>query len=388
MNALGPRPKICFVAPDAYPVLSGGSDDLHFGGAAIQQVLIARELAPRGLGVSFVTWDYGQPDGIEHDGISVWKMCGRNAGLPGLRFLYPRWTSLWAALRRADADVYYQRGAGSETGQVAMWCRLRERVFIFAAASDTNCQVDSPEVPTRRERALYTLGLRLANRIIAQSDQQVRAIRQQFGRDAVLVRSCAGDPGGLRAGRVPGDPPRLLWVGRLAPKKRFELLLDLAESSPEWQFEVVGDSAADGAYARRLIARAQRLPNLTLHGRVPHGEIGARYDAADLLLCTSPAEGFPNTFLEAWARGVPTISTVDPDGLIVAHGLGACGQTVRELQSAIRRLLDTPQTWRAYAQRAREHFAGHHSICAAGDAYEGVIQQLLQGAELAGGVAA
>ena len=47
----------------------------------------------------------GPEDGVEIDGVRVFKMCRRDAGLPGLRFLWPRWTSLNTGLRYADADV-------------------------------------------------------------------------------------------------------------------------------------------------------------------------------------------------------------------------------------------------------------------------------------------
>lgn len=375
------RPAICFVAPDAYPVLSGGSESLHFGGAAVQQVLIARELRRRGFEVSFVTWDYGQPDGVEHGGIAVWRMCGRNDGFPAIRFISPRWTSLCRALRRADADLYYQRGAGSETGQVAMWCRSRRRAFLFAVASDTNCQ-RGLDLGTRRERLLYRYGLRRADGIIAQSRWQVQAIREVFSRDAVLIRSCGQGGFPPHWSRPNRSVPRLLWVGRFAPKKRFEFLLDLAESSKEWQFDVIGDSQQEGVYASHLSARAARLSNVALHGRLSHAAVGEVYDRADLLICTSPQEGFPNTFLEAWARGVPTVSTVDPDGIIAMNRLGGVAATVPEMRQTIRELVDSPAGWEECSRRVQRYFAQNHSIEAAGNAYEQLIRGLVSaGAE-------
>jgi hypothetical protein len=79
--------------------------------------------------VSFVTLDYGQPDGIQHHGITVYKAYAPDSGLPVLRFVHPRWTGLWAAMARADADVYYTRCAGYEVGQATLWCRRHRRRF-------------------------------------------------------------------------------------------------------------------------------------------------------------------------------------------------------------------------------------------------------------------
>ena len=113
-----PKPSICFVALNAYNVLSSRKDIKHTGGAEVQQMQIASWLMNQGYSVSFVTLDHGQPDDVDIDGTRVFKAYAREDGIRGLRFIYPRWSGLWAAMARADADVYYQRGPECETGQV------------------------------------------------------------------------------------------------------------------------------------------------------------------------------------------------------------------------------------------------------------------------------
>src|SRR5438105_13961880 len=136
------RPHICLVALRTSGLLSGRDDIRHVGGAERQQVLIARELVRRGYPVSIIVFDYGQAEVEQIEGIRLVRAYRREAGLPLLRSVHPRLTGLWAAMRRADADIYYQRGAESETGLVAGWCRRHERCFIFAIAHDTNCHRD------------------------------------------------------------------------------------------------------------------------------------------------------------------------------------------------------------------------------------------------------
>src|SRR5262245_37893269 len=115
METTGPillpsRLNICIVAHKAYGTLSGGTEG-HLGGAERQASIVARWLASRGHRVSLVTWNEGQPDGIEIDGVEVITLCRRTDGFRGFRFFHPRWTSLNRALNRASADIYYQNCA-------------------------------------------------------------------------------------------------------------------------------------------------------------------------------------------------------------------------------------------------------------------------------------
>lgn len=373
------QPRICFVAPHAYPALSGRSDLPHIGGAEVQQALIGRVLAQRGWSVCFVTQDHGQPDAITHDGITVYRTARRGAGWPGLRGLHPGITKLWHALARAKADIYYQRAAGTETGLVALWCRLRRKAFVFAAASDTNCDPSLPDLKRCSERILYRIGIRRADKIVAQTRTQAEAFDRGFQLPTTLIRSCAPDPfDGRTLHRVltPETAPRLLWVGRFHHKKRLEWFLDLAERLPEFACDIVGEGRRGDSYADALVARARKLSNVTLHGRVSHAEMGRFYDQSALLVCTSPKEGFPNTFLEAWSRGTPTLSTVDPDGIINSHGLGAMGASVAALREAALSLLVRPDTWSDCSQRARRYYLNNHSVSAAAEAYEALFAQL------------
>jgi glycosyltransferase involved in cell wall biosynthesis len=374
------KARVCFVAPNNYNVLAARDDLQHIGGAEVQRALIARELARRGHDIRFVTWDHGQPDGVAHDGIRVFKTCPPAAGLPGIRFLHPRWTSLWAAMARADADVYYQRTAGAESGQVALWCRRKGRRFVFAVAQEAECDGRLGGLRNRRERWLYRYALRHADVIVAQTETQRRMLAEYVGRAARVIRSCAPEP------EVPAERPslterlaarRILWVGRTGYPKRPEMLLELARLTADCHFDVVGIPTDTDAKHRDLIRAFENTANVTLHGFVPHGRVGAYYDGAAAVICTSVWEGFPNTFLEAWSRGVPTISTVDPDAIIQGQGVGALATSPEAMRDAIRDLLASPDRWSECAARARRYFQAHHTVRVAGDAYETLLADLL-----------
>src|SRR5712671_6809620 len=131
--------KICFVGFHNLPVLAPEYRGHTIGGEAVQQTLLARALERRGHDVSMVVADYGQRDGEVWEAIRVFKAYSLEAGLPVLRFIHPRWTGMWSALTRADADLYYTSCAGMQVGLLALFCRRFRKRFVFRSASDTDC---------------------------------------------------------------------------------------------------------------------------------------------------------------------------------------------------------------------------------------------------------
>ncbi|MBL7145005.1 MAG: hypothetical protein ISS76_12290 [Phycisphaerae bacterium] len=73
LHAYIDKPRICFVAHFVYGALAGG-DGGHIGGVERQTSLMARWFAGRGHEVSMLTCDEGQEDGVEIDGVRVFKM--------------------------------------------------------------------------------------------------------------------------------------------------------------------------------------------------------------------------------------------------------------------------------------------------------------------------
>ncbi len=372
--------SICFVAPNNYAVLAGRADIRQIGGAEVQRVLIARELVNHGRRVSFVTLDHGQPDGIEHEGIRVFKMCAKDDGLPGLRFIYPRWSSLCAAMGRANADVYVQRTSGVETGQTAMWANQNGRRFIYSVANDPECDERLGGKRTWRERAFYRYGLLRADHVVAQTNTQQVMLHENFGIDATLIRSCAPDPGdpfadGNRDAAFAAR--RVLWVGRFSRQKRIDRLPAIAKACADVQFDVIGAGSNMSKEIGAAVEELRRLPNVTLQGFVPHAELPRHYECAALLLCTSDWEGYPNTFMEAWSRGVPVVTTVDPDGVVAGNQVGhVCDDNPSNLATAVRNAIESRDLWGTSAGRARQFYLETHTPTALGDAWERLLRKI------------
>jgi glycosyltransferase involved in cell wall biosynthesis len=308
--------------------------------------------------------------------VRVLPLCRRDAGVPGVRFFHPRWTSLERGLAAADADLYYHNTSEYVTGQVAWWCRRRGRKFVFSVANDRDVMPEMIRRRAWRERVLYQYGLRRADRLIVQTRTQQELVLRHFGLQSVVVPMPCPPPDRTGGPPEPG-PPRLLWAARIARVKRLELLLDLAESCPDLAFDVAGAPEADNEYTRALMARGRAIPNVHLLGRVERAGMAALYARATALVCTSAHEGFPNTFLEAWSHGLPVLSTFDPDGLIRSHRLGAVVDDVPGLAREVRLLVSSEMERAAVGARARQYYLAHHTPEAALNCFDEIFREAL-----------
>ncbi|MBM4222031.1 MAG: glycosyltransferase, partial [Gammaproteobacteria bacterium] len=255
---------ICFVSMTVYPVLHGDTGLQGIGGAELQQVQIARLLLRMGHQVSFVTLDHGQPDGEVLQGCRVYKAYRPAAGLPGLRFFFPRWTGIWRALKRANADIYYTRAAGFVPGMLALLRGIRSLRYVYAAAHDFDFSRDKVQIQFARDRWLFRFGLRRADAVIVQTEVQRDLLKANYGRDSVLIPNFLdSEPVELpESART-----QVLWVGKVRAIKRPLMFVALAKALPQLSFTMIGPHFKDeiGLY-EEVMAAAKDLPNLEVLG--------------------------------------------------------------------------------------------------------------------------
>ncbi|HKQ58284.1 MAG TPA: glycosyltransferase family 4 protein [Candidatus Eisenbacteria bacterium] len=350
----GSRGRIALHVPDCYPIVSGGRIPLA-GGIEVHALLLAIGLARRGFDVSVIACDYGQPDGLVVDGVRLIRTFRPRDGLRVLRFFHPRLSLTIGALRRADADVYVAQGAGMYAGLVCDVARAMRRPFVFMAAHEFDLQPTLPRIHGPRDRLWYRRALAGARSIVVQTERQRTLLRTSFGREGIVLMNPVDIPD------QPADPAasrRVVWLATYKPSKRPEWFTRLAERHPELECVMGGvvptPPLSEYDYQAAL-AVAGRCRNLEVNGTIPHERVGEFLRGAGLFAHSSPAEGFPNTFLEAWSCGLPTVTCFDPDGIIARERLGERQDTFEGWEAAVLRWIDDPPSRAEAGSRARTY---------------------------------
>jgi glycosyltransferase involved in cell wall biosynthesis len=367
--------KVCFLGMENLPVLAPEYRQNRVGGEAVQQTLLARALARRGYEVTMVVGDYGQAEGAQWDTIRTFKAYRPDAGLPILRFIHPRWTGVWSALARADADVYYTSCAGMQVGLLALFCRRFRKRFVFRAASDTDCDRSRVRLRYARDRWLYAYGLRHADAILVQSAAQAANLERSYGLASRVAWMLVEKP------RTSG--PRdidLLWVANIQRLKRPDRIIELAALMPGVTIHMAGGAMPGTEALYDEVRRAAAAhANIRFHGRLPYWDASELYGRARIFVNTSDIEGFPNSYLQSWIRGVPVITLIDPDGVIEREGLGIAARAPAQIADAVRSLLHDTAAWRAASERCRAYMDREYAEDKLLEPYVDTFERIVQG---------
>jgi glycosyltransferase involved in cell wall biosynthesis len=171
----------------------------------------------------------------------------------------------------------------------------------------------------------------LAGALAGVSEFNARELRALSGREASVIpvlfdRRALPDG---RRGRG-GGPPTVLFVGRLTPHKRQDLVIRAFarwhEHEPAGRLVLVGTPLSP-AFQATLAELAERLAPgaVTFASGLTAAGLWARYRSADVLLCLSEHEGFCIPLLEAFHFGLPVIAR---DAGAIAEVLGDAGVLV------------------------------------------------------------
>jgi glycosyltransferase involved in cell wall biosynthesis len=345
------------------------------GGAERQMTVLARALVERGHRVAHIIFPPREPAAVPHAPTLVHR-APRHSGnriVGGLLEARTVWRALWAA----DAAVVVLRSASPLVGVAALFCKLRRRAFIFSTSNVSDLTLE--KMPSRKAMP-YRLGLRLADAVVVQSnDQRALALRAFPSLPRVVHIPSFADVPREQPTDGPSQGEAFLWFGRPVPAKQPVRYVELARSLPEARFLMIPAWAGeDPSLLEELRKAAQSVSNLTLLDPLRHAQLLELIRRSVAVVNTSSLEGMPNAFLEAWGCGVPVLTLqFDPDDVVARQRLGiAAGGSWERFVAGARELWESRSADDGFARRARSYVDDVHSVESVAERWRTLIDEV------------
>jgi len=368
--------KIAFFTLNAYDMLTGGHKGDAVGGAQLQQILIGKELAKREHDIYFVEYDSKTKTERTIDGIHV--VTKQPPAGSELSRAYTVLRGTKNALDRINPDVTYRRSLDFEIFALLIYGSRIDSRFVYGVAHDDEL-TDSPRKfktgikATSIYRRLNEFALSNADAVITQNPTQYQRGIDRLNTNIYQIPNCYQiqdtEPINWEC-----ESPVVFWAARFQSWKQPEIVIELAEMLPDVTFVMAGGPSEEGIY-EAIEKRAANIGNVKLLGHLPFSEIDRYFAAADLFLNTSEAEGFPNTFLQAWAQETPVVSLqVDPNSVLTEQDIGLVADgSIEKLRDHISKLsLDTEHI-SELGVASRLYLESNHTVEAIADQYEEVF---------------
>jgi len=345
------------------------------GGAELDLYVISTELAERkGFNITFYTGDFGQEDRVPiTDNLTLRKFPYLNPKR------YPKWHHklirrlfcIWVLLGDRS-EVFFAEGHGEVWGYIVLIRKfVMRKKTVYRIASDLD--IDSLKKKSITVgNLLFAFGFRFADFLIIQSSTQRQMLeaggRKNFTEIKNAMRDTPAPPDVISRKKT------ILWVGRCIPLKRPLEFMELARSLPEETFTMI--IPGEGDLKNEVLRQADQLANLELIDFVHPRQMQDVYIKAKCLVNTSVAEGFPNSFVQAFMAGTPVVSLdVDPDGIFGKHDIGRCCHgNLSEAEAFIRSL--TGERVAALYRNSRAYFEENHDISKVIKQYESLFSSI------------
>jgi glycosyltransferase involved in cell wall biosynthesis len=358
------KKKICFAMKYLY--------QQRLGGAEVQAWLLAKQLAKSGHQVTYIA------ENLNNSSKKIETIEGVEIHWIPNRYYFDilNHSIYYKTLKQISPDIIVHRYTSLYTGIIGKYAKLHNIHFIWICTDDgipfkNHFRQLQQRILKRTPKNLITkfitqsyasirdryknYGMKYVTHPCVQNQDQYNFLLKNFGLKGFFFHSGHEKPKSIQ----PANPPLILWVGNLGPRKRPEIFIELAKqcSQLNLHFRMVG-THPDKALLDKLFA--DKSTNLEWKGALPLEETLAVFDQASILVSTSTYEGFPNTFVQAWLRGIPVISFgINPNQVVTKHNLGKIVNSIPEAQQAIIQLSNDTSTER---ERIKQYAQQHHSI--------------------------
>lgn len=353
------KPSICFISKSIHHVMLNNTGSL-VGGSEIQQKILVDALANKGWKAFIVTEKMNGKQKIElNRNTVILPVLDFTYGNKYLRKMIYLPFNLWKKLKEVDTDFYYHRNPDYLSGIINLFCRLNHKRLVLAGANDWNFDKGNERnLNNIVDKISARCAIKYADKLIVQNNNQKNLVKKNFKRESSLFYNVFFE----RKKRIKFN--YILWVGRIELYKRPKFFIELARSSPEYEFVMVGGKGSDISLKREIELEAATLKNLKYFGHQPFDRVEELFDQASVFVNTSVpgCEGFPNTFLQSWSRGIPVVSFLDLDRIIFDNNLGTCVRSITEMKKSVQFFLKEQQCSNVYTQKIQSFFLKRFAV--------------------------
>lgn len=352
------------------------------GGAEVQANYLAKELAVRGYEVSYVCQTKSNSKMNTTEKINDFEVVWLK---PSGRFAWLDQNKYFDALKKINPDAVLQRMTSNVSFPIGKYCSSADKTFHWFCTDNEvpfknwhirkfrqNVKLkiaNSLKYPVFYLNALLmdycrNKGMKKVNVAWSQNVFQKEQLLKNFGLKTNTMISGHPMPKETVDHEKNYDRQTILWCANLGKRKRPELFIALANQMQHtnYKFVMVGGHS-DQEYVDALFAN--QPDNLTVVGKCSFDEALAHFNSASVFINTSAAggDGFPNTYIQAWLRGVPVYTMgFDPDSVIVRNKLGYNNSDINQLEEKLNHLLRDKESYIAMSKRVKHYSEQHHSI--------------------------
>ena len=339
----------------------------RIGGAEYQSYLIAKFLIENGHDVHYLFLSTNQiknySSNIFFHQIKKINHIGRSGLETPLYFL-----KIINVLNKVKPDIIYLRGRSAISIICCIYAKIKKTKSIFHIAHDHD--LTKPRIVFSLnnflrypEHKLFSYLIRNFDHIISQTNYQSKKLYNNFRVISHVIPNGHPQPN-LNMIYKPNNPIKILWIANFKPMKQPDIFFNLANnfiSNTNLQFIMIGrlNCKKNSIIYKKL----HDMPNLNFLGELQNDQVNKYLEKAHILVNTSIAEGFSNTFIQAWMRKVPVVSlSVNPDGIINKYRLGFHSLTFEQLIKDVNTLATNQHLREEMGTRAQIFAFKHHTL--------------------------
>jgi len=328
-----------------------------------REIAIYKRLMEHDFNVSFITYGDASDLNYQNELGDIQVLCNEKALPPEV---YE--AELHTIHAKALADCHVIKTNQSNGAELALFAShsfykplVARCGYMWSLNWEREFGYNSPQ--TKHARTVEENVFSAANRVVVTTEAMREDIVRRIpeAKDKINIIPNYVDTDLFKPSNAPKEKNSLVFVGRIAPEKNLEALLE-AVSTLSVSLTLIGEGRLRPELQKRFSDLDGRV---TWEGNVPNSLLPDFFNRSEIFILPSLYEGHPKTLIEAMACGVPSIGGDSP-GIreIITHGENGylCGTDAESIRRAIKLMIEDPDLRYAMGKKARQQVLRDYSL--------------------------